>query len=463
MSCSTSPNPPTSGDTAFVILSGALVFIMTPGLGFFYGGMARSKHFLSTVMTSMLAIAVVTIQWFLFGYSITFSQTSKNSFIGNLDNGVLIGVGADPHVNAPCVPALAYMFYELMFAIITPALAFGGAAERATLHSFMVFVIVWSTLVYDIVAYWTWNVNGWLNKLGALDFAGGGPVHLASGCAALAYAIVIGHREGYGKETFRPHNLSHVILGTALLWFGWFGFNAGSECAANARAANAAVVTHLAASIAGLTWMGLDYWFASRKLTSMGFCAGCVSGLVAITPAAGYVTPASSLAIGCIGACCCFSATHLKTKFGFDDAMDVFAVHGVGGATGSILTGIFAQSWVFTLDGSSSNGGWLSYNFERVGYQLAGICAIGGWSFCVSFIILTIMDKIPWIGLRVPPEHESIGTDLALMGELAYRYETNYQKRPTLAQVNPQPENGVEMQTVQTRESDKSFTLPKGS
>jgi len=390
----------------------------------------------------MLAIAVVTMQWFLFGYSVAFSTTSTNGFIGNLDNGVLLGVGADPHPNMPCVPANAYMFYELMFAIITPALAFGGAAERATLHSFMIFLFVWSTLVYDIVAYWTWNPNGWLFKLGGLDFAGGGPVHLASGVAALAYSIVIGHREGFGKETFRPHNISHVILGTALLWFGWFGFNGGSEGAANARAANAAVCTHMAASIAGLTWMALDYWFESGKLTSMGFCAGCVSGLVAITPAAGFVTPGSSLAIGSIGACCCFAATHLKTKIKFDDAMDVFAVHGVGGATGSILCGIFAETYVWNLDNSNSSGGWLSGNFARVGLQLAGILAIGGWSFIVSYIILATMDRIPWIGLRVPPEHESIGTDLALMGELAYRYETNIppMKRPTLAQVNPEVE-----------------------
>jgi Amt family ammonium transporter len=306
--------------------------------------------------------------------------------------------------------------------------------------------------VYDIVAYWTWNPNGWLLKLGGLDFAGGGPVHLASGCAALAYAIVIGHREGFGKETFRPHNISHVILGTALLWFGWFGFNGGSEVAANARAANAAVVTHMAASIAGLTWMALDYWFESGKLTSMGFCAGCVSGLVTITPASGYVTPASALAIGAIGAACCFAATKLKTKVKFDDAMDVFAVHGVGGMVGSILTGIFADSWVWTLDGSDAAGGWLNANFRQVGLQLAGILAIGGWSFVISYIILTIMDRIPWIGLRVPPEHESIGTDLALMGELAYRYETNVPiKRPTTAQISPAE---VEMEKTQSLSID---------
>jgi len=245
-------------------------------------------------------------------------------------------------------------------------------------------------------------------------------VHLASGCAALAYALVLGKRDGYGKETFRPHNLAHVIQGTSLLWFGWFGFNGTSEVASNGRAVNSMIVTHIAASVGGLWWILMEYIFSTRKLSSFGFCSGAVVGLVAITPGSGYVTPGGAFAFGVVGVTACFAATHLKNYIQFDDAFDVFAIHGVGGLTGSILTGIFADSWVFGLDGGDAPGGWINQRWELVGYQLSGILAIGSWSFTVSYIILTIMDHIPGIGLRVKPEEESIGTDLALMGEIAY-------------------------------------------
>jgi len=280
-------------------------------------------------------------------------------------------------------------------------------------------VFVWSTLVYNVVAYWTWNPNGWLNKLGALDFAGGGPVHLASGAGALAYAIVIGKREGHGKEPFRPHNLAHVILGTTLLWFGWFGFNGTSELGSNGRAVNAMVVTQIAASVGGLWWIFLEFCF-TKKLSSFGFCSGAVVGLVAITPGSGYVTAGGAFAFGIVGSTMCYTATHIKNYIEFDDAFDVFAIHGVGGATGSFLTGIFAYDWVFTLDGSTPTGGWIDQRWVLLGYQLSGILAIGTWSFTVSYIILKVLNLIPGLGIRVKPDEESIGTDLALMGEIAY-------------------------------------------
>jgi len=309
-----------------------------------------------------------------------------------------------------------------MFAIITPALAFGAAAERASLKAYIVFLWLWSTLVYDFVAYWTWNQNGWLFKLGDLDFAGGGPVHLASGTAALAYAIVIGKRENLKKQP-PPHNIAHVLLGTSLLWFGWFGFNGGSELFSNGRAANACMATQMATSVAGLTWCALEYKY-EKRITSLGFCTGCVVGLVVITPASGYVTTGSSIALGFLGVFPCYAMAQLKSRWPIDDAMDVFAIHGTGGAAGAILTGVFAQDWINTLDGSAPQQGWLGLKWNQIGIQIAAVLAIGAWSFTMSYIILKIMDRIPSLGLRLENEMEAMGSDFAIMGEEAYRHES---------------------------------------
>jgi len=284
----------------------------------------------------------------------------------------------------------------------------------------MIFLFVWATVVYDPIAYWNWNVSGWGNKSGGLDFAGGTPVHISSGAASLAYALILGKRQGHGTEEFKPHNMANVVLGTCFLWFGWFGFNGGSAVAGNIRAAMACVVTNLAASVGGLTWMIMDYRLEG-KFSALGFCSGAVVGLVAITPASGYVGPAASVAFGVIGSIVCNLACKLKHAFDYDDALDVFAVHGVGGLVGDILTGIFAEAYIANLDGVTViPGGWLNQNWIQVGHQLADGTAGMGYSFCVTYLILFVMDKIPGLSLRVDAETEIKGLDAGEIGELAY-------------------------------------------
>ncbi|ORX58790.1 ammonium transporter [Hesseltinella vesiculosa] len=413
-----------SGDIAWVLTSSALVWLMIPGVGYFYSGMARSKNALSLIMCSVLAVVVVSVQWFIWGFSLTFSK-SAGPFIGNLDNAFLRGVLGDPSIGGDTVPDLVFMIFQCFFAAISPALAIGSAAERGRILPMVIFMFIWSTIVYDPIACWTWNTgNGWSNKLGAIDFAGGTPVHISSGFASLAYALVLGKRQGHGSLThahdFKPHNMSNVILGTAFLWFGWFGFNGGSALSGNLRAAMACVVTNLAASVGGITWMVLDYRL-ERKFTALGFCSGAVAGLVAITPASGYVGPAPSVAIGFLGALACNFACHLKNVFNYDDALDVFAVHGVGGYVGSLLTGIFAEAYIANLDGVTViPGGWMNRNWIQLAYQLADATAGAAWSFFVTLILLLIMDRIPGLSLRVSPEVELQGLDAAEIGELAY-------------------------------------------
>ncbi|CAG7815992.1 unnamed protein product, partial [Allacma fusca] len=303
--------------------------------------------------------------WFLFGYSLAFAE-SNNPIIGNFDHAFLINIVDQPSIANPKIPAILFYLFQSKFAAITPALAIGAAAERGRFLPTIIFMLLWTTFVYDFLAFWTWNPSGWVFKLGALDFAGGTPIHIASGAAALAYAVVLGPRED--KEESKPHNMSNVILGTALIWFGWFGFNGGSALAANSRAIMACVVTNLAACVGGVTWVLMDYRH-ERKYSPMGFCAGAIAGLVSITPGSGFVSPASSLAFGFIGAICCNLAMSLKHIMKYDDALDVFAVHGVGGIVGNLLTGIFAQKWVAALDGTEIEGGWLDGNWAQVGYQ----------------------------------------------------------------------------------------------
>ncbi|KAG0200302.1 hypothetical protein BGX28_006584 [Mortierella sp. GBA30] len=407
-----------AGDIAWTLASTALVWLMIPGIGYFYSGMARSKNALSLIMLSCCSVAVVTVQWFLFGYSLAFSK-SGGKFIGNFENAFFRGVLDAPSVGSPKIPDIVFMIFQCMFAALTPALAIGAAAERGRIVPTLVFIFLWTTFVYDFIACWTWSGNGWSFVMGGLDFAGGTPVHISSGGAALAYALVLGRRSGDHKD-FRPHSMSNVVIGTCFIWFGWFGFNGGSALSANLRAAMACVVTNLAASVGGLTWVLLDYRH-ERKLSVLGFCSGAVAGLVAITPGSGFVSPASSVAIGFLGSCACNMAVRLKHYLKYDDAFDVFAVHGVGGIVGNILTGVFAQKWVAALDGVTEiNGGWLDKHWIQVAYQLADSAAGLSWSFGVTFLILFIMNKIPGLNLRAKAIHEHTGLDLAELGEAAY-------------------------------------------
>jgi Amt family ammonium transporter len=394
---------------------------MIPGVGFFYSGMARNKNALSLIMLCFLCIPVVSVQWFMIGYSLTFSENG-GAFIGDLQKAFFLNINDHPSPSSEGIPELAFAIYQGMFAAVTPALAIGAAAERTRTIPLLIFIFIWSTLVYDVIACWCWSRHGWFSALGGLDFAGGTPVHITSGAAALAYCIVIGKRNGHGSDEFKPHNIANVVLGTVLLWFGWFGFNGGSALGANLRAISAMTVSNLAASIGGLTWMLMDYRL-ERKFSALGFCSGAVAGLVCITPGSGYVTPASSIAFGVCGGIACNLAVKLKHIFDFDDALDVFAVHGVGGVTGNILTGIFAQRSVSLLGGSEIPiGGMLDGHHVQVAYQLASSVAGLGYSFIVTYVILFILDKIPGLNLRLEQEEEEMGVDETELGEVAYYF-----------------------------------------
>ncbi|KAI8868069.1 ammonium transporter [Ramicandelaber brevisporus] len=415
-----------AGDLGFILFSTSLVFLMIPAVGYFYSGLARSKNALSLMMLSCMSVAITLVQWFCFGYSFVFSKSSTSGLIGNFDNAFLRHIMADPSIGSAKIPDILFCIYQGMFAAITPALAVGAAAERGRLIPTAVFVLLWTTVVYDFIAYWTWNPMGWAFKLESLDFAGGLPVHISSGVAALAYAQAVGIRQGFafgrssGGEKNVPHNMSNVVLGTSLLWFGWFGFNGGSALAANVRAVMACVVSCLSAATAGLTWVLLDFRY-EKKLSMLGFCSGVIAGLVGITPAAGFVSPASSIAIGFVSGLCCHYAIHLKHVLRYDDALDVFAVHGVGGLVGSILTGVFAQQSIAALDGVTViKGGWLDGHWMQVPYQLAASFAGMGWSFVATHAILFLMDHIPGVSIRASEDAELLGLDLAELGETAY-------------------------------------------
>ncbi|KJA21586.1 hypothetical protein HYPSUDRAFT_187349 [Hypholoma sublateritium FD-334 SS-4] len=411
------------GDISFVVLSMALVWIMIPGVGLFYSGLLRRKNALSMIYTSLASIAVVTFQWFFWGYSLAFSETGS-AFIGDLKYFGLKGVLDQPSIGSTRIPAILFCVYQLMFAAITAALAVGAIAERGRLGPLLVFIFVWTTLVYDPLACWTWNSNGWSFVLGGLDFAGGTPVHISSGTAALAISIYLGKRRGYGTErlAYKPQNTTYVIIGTVFLWFGWFGFNGGSALSANLRAIQACIVTTLAASVGGLTWMLWDYRI-EKKWSAVGFCSGAISGLVAITPASGFVGSPAAVLFGVVGGTACNFATQLKFVFHYDDALDIFASHAVGGIVGNLLTGIFAQASVAGFDGVTViAGGWLDKHYIQLAYQLADSTAGVSYSFVVTTLILWVMHYIPGLRLRASEEAEILGIDDAEMGEFAYDY-----------------------------------------
>jgi len=404
-----------TGDTAWILISSALVMLMTPGLALFYGGMVRSKNVLGTIMQSFIALGVITIQWVLYGYSLAFGPDIAH-VIGNLKWIGLRGVGLDPFPDySATVPHQAFMIFQMMFAIITPALITGAIAERFKFKTYLVFLILWATFVYDPLAHWVWGVGGWIRNLGALDFAGGLVVHISSGVAALAAALLVGKRKGYGDEPMPPHNLTMTLLGAALLWFGWFGFNGGSAVASGSLATNAFVVTHISTAAAALSWMIVE-WAYRGNPTVLGAASGAVAGLVAITPASGFVGPVSAIIIGLAAGVVCYFAINLKSKLGYDDSLDVVGVHGVGGTWGALATGLFASKAI----NSAGNNGLFFGNPSLIGIQALSIVSAWIYSFVMTLIILKILD---WtMGLRVTDEHEITGLDISQHGEAGYSF-----------------------------------------
>lgn len=402
-----------TGDTAWVLVSTALVMLMTPGLAFFYGGMVRRKNVLSILMQCMIILCVLSLQWVLWGYSLSFAPGSQ--FLGGLQWAGLKGVGLEPNPDyAATIPHQLFMIFQMMFAVITPALILGAFAERMKFSAFLVFTVLWATFVYDPVCHWVWAVGGWIRNMGALDFAGGTVVHINAGIAALATAIVIGKRKGYENKPMPIHNLPFVVLGAALLWFGWFGFNSGSALGAGALATNAFVVTHIAAAAAGLSWALLE-WKMSGKPTIFGTVTGAVAGLVAITPASGFVDAMGAIAIGLLVSVFCFFAVgFVKPKFGYDDSLDAFGVHCIGGIWGALATGLFATKAV----NSAGADGLFYGNPKQFMIQLTAVGITLVYSFIATFILYKLVDVV--MGIRVADTDEAIGLDLTQHHEGAY-------------------------------------------
>ncbi|MEE2701205.1 MAG: ammonium transporter [Chloroflexota bacterium] len=394
-----------SGSTAWILTASALVLLMTPGLGFFYGGLVRAKNVVNTIMLSFIAMAVASIVWVLWGYSLAFG--TGTSLIGDLEFIGLQGIGVSDVDGG--IPVLLFVMFQGMFAIITPALITGAFAERFKFSTYLVFLVLWVTLVYAPICHWVWG-GGWIGELGALDFAGGTVVHINAGVAAVAAALLVGRRRNPGAQS---HNVPYVVLGAALLWFGWFGFNAGSQLAADGVAVSAFIVTNTAAATAALTW-GLISHVRTGRMSAVGVATGAVAGLVAITPASGFVGVMGSLAIGFAAGAICFVAVELINRTRLDDALDVFAVHGIGGIVGAVLTGVFA------VEAIGGTAGLIEGNASIVGTQVVAVAATIAYSFIASLVILFVLDKIPGLGLRISERGEDEGLDVAAHGEQAH-------------------------------------------
>lgn len=401
-----------TGDTAWVLVSTALVLVMTPALAFFYGGMVRKKNLLSTLNLSFVMIGVISLQWVLYGYSLAFGN-DIGGWIGDMKFAGFSGVGSDPNADyAATIPHLAFAGYQMMFAVITPALITGAFVERVRFPAFLIFSVLWATLVYDPVAHWVWGVGGVLREMGALDFAGGTVVHAISGFSAMVFALVIGARRGFGRAPMEPNNIPFSVLGTGLLWMGWFGFNGGSALGANGLAANAIVTTNTAAAAAGLVWMFLSW--QENKPSVLGFVTGAVVGLVAITPAAGFVTPLAAIAIGAIAAPISYYAIRLRQRLNFDESLDVWACHGVGGTWGALATGLFATTAV-------NPGGADGLFYGNPGQFVTQAIAVFGaviFASVLTFVIAKLLQMT--IGLRVTENEEEVGLDISEHGERAY-------------------------------------------
>ncbi len=403
-----------SGDMAWLLASSALVLLMTPGLAFFYGGLVRNKNVITTLYQVFAVVLIVSVQWVLFGYSLAFGPDIGH-VIGGLQWALFNHVGSAPDPNyAPTIPNELYGIFQMMFAIITPALIVGGLAERVKFSSFLLFITLWATVIYDPLAHWVWGIGGWLHNMGILDFAGGTVVHISSGVSGLVCAIYLGKRAEHGSPSIKAHNVPMVLLGTSLLWFGWFGFNAGSAVAANSLSVNAFLVTNTATAASALGWMLVERWRTGHA-TLVGACAGAVAGLVAITPACGFVTVGGSLIIGFVGGIICFFAsTILKGRFGYDDALDAFGGHGIGGTWGALSTGLFAT---VAVNSAGANG--LFYgNPHQLLTQAVGVLATWVFAGAGTFILLRAVDAL--MGLRVTREEEKIGLDIVLHNENAY-------------------------------------------
>ena len=404
-----------SGDTAWVLISTALVMMMTaPGLAFFYGGLVRRKNVLATMMQSFFVLCLISIQWILWGYSLSFGP-DKGHIIGSLAWFGLKGVGMAPNLDyATTIPHLLFMVYQMMFAVITPGLITGAFAERMKFSTYVIFTLLWATFVYDPICHWVWGTGGWLRNMGVLDFAGGIVVHLSSGISALICALMLGRRRGYGREPMPPHNLPLVVLGASLLWFGWFGFNAGSALAANGLAVSAFIATNTAASAAALTWMAI-VWKLAGKPTILGGATGAVAGLATVTPAAGFVSPISAMIIGITASLVCYTAVVVvKLKLAYDDSLDAFGVHGVGGTVGALMTGLLAQKII----NPAGNNGLLFGNIGQFKIQLIGVAATIVYAIVATFVLLKVLGAL--MGLRVADEDEVVGLDITQHEESAY-------------------------------------------
>ncbi len=402
-----------AGDTAWILVASALVLMMTPALAFFYGGMVRRKNVLSTLSLSFIVMALISVQWVLVGYTLAFGQDIRG-LIGDLTFLGMRGVGMAPNPDyAATIPHMGFAMFQMMFAIITPALITGAFVERVSLRGFIIFTLIWATLVYDPVAHWVWGVGGILRTMGALDFAGGTVVHILAGFSALAFALVIGKRKGFPVAPFEPHNIPYTVLGTGLLWVGWFGFNGGSALAADGLAVHAVITTNTAAAAAALTWMALSWRFDERPGV-LGLVTGAVVGLVAITPAAGFVTPLAALAIGALAAPFSYAAVRLRQRWGLDESLDVWGCHGVAGTWGALATGLFATT---AVNEAGANG--LFYgNPQLLLVQLVAVGVSIAYAFGMTFLIAKALDAVTQ--LRVSEVEEEIGLDLSLHGERAY-------------------------------------------
>lgn len=402
-----------NGDTAFVLISAALVLLMIPGLALFYGGMVRKKNVLGTIMQSFILIALVSLEWVYLGYSMSFGP-DVGGWIGSLAWAGLSGVGTAPNPDyAPTIPHLAFAMYQCMFAAITPALITGAVAERLRFGPFLIFSLAWVILIYNPVCHWVWGAGGWLKSMGVLDFAGGLVVHLTCGAAALAAVMLTGPRKDHGKHQIVPHNLPMTLLGTGLLWFGWFGFNAGSALAADGVAVGAFAATHLGGMAGMATWCAIEWWHRGKP-TTLGAASGAVAGLATITPGAGFVSPGSAVTIGLLAGLICYGAVLLKARLRFDDSLDVVGIHGVGGLLGTLLVGFLAAKAV----NPAGADGLLAGNPAQLGIQIVGILVVGFYAFAGSWIILRVMKAVT--SLRLTPQAETMGLDLSEHSEAAY-------------------------------------------
>ncbi|KAF9569850.1 ammonium transporter [Agrocybe pediades] len=411
------------GDVSFIIVAGAMVSFMIPGLAFLYSGLSRRKSALSLIWAVAASNAVVIFQWLFWGYSLAFSTTATNGYIGNLRSFGLMKVEDEPSQGSPLIPGILYSFFQMEFACVTAGILMGGLAERGRVLPAMVFIFCWMTIVYCPLAYWVWNAHGWAFKWGVLDFAGGGPVEIGSGIGGLAYSWVLGRRNQRELLNFRPHNVSLVGLGTFMLWFGWIGFNGGSAFGANLRAIFAVWNTMIAASFGGMVWCLLDFRI-ERRWTMVGFCSGTIAGLVAATPSSGYVRPWSSVVVGILSGALCNFATKVKFLLHIDDALDLFAEHAVGGIVGLILNAFFASSAIIGMDDVNVGlpGGWVDHHWKQLYIQFAYVVATCAYTFVMTAVVAKIIDIIPGLGLRSTPEGEMLGMDEVEIGEFATDY-----------------------------------------